>query len=643
MQMGFFVSGSPLDTEFRLFRTKHHDSVPLLTYSAFACYRAVLVGRLYYRNDLLVTSKAGLPSQFFEECRTNDAALAIGAYLQCSHQGLARLEGDFALVVWDGKENQLVGCRDPFGGYPLFWVKHDGVVALSTMLNPLLDLLSRRSINVEHLADFIISATAGNERAGEECAYEQVHRVLPGNVVSLNVCTGRVIRNVYWKWLDRIVDPGTSRLEDIALQYRKLLHQAVRERIRGPTAAHLSGGMDSTSIFLIALECIHSGVGEPPLHALSLVYERLPELSRERPYIESVLNAGTRGLVAHRIVADDLLDFDSFDDPPFHDEPWAGLRCVETERALTGVAIESGAGTILTGRGGDDLLVMLPYYLADLLRTGRFRSAWKESCKWGRTSGMSPWRVLYPFGIANLFPAWRQSLVGRMLVSGTQRRLRRQDEWSIPPWIYPSFARQYSLRARAFENAQRIYRRCGSTPLSISLDSVERRAGDVYRWTLAAPYGVSMSHPFLDPRVVCFSLGMQTRLTPCPGQVKPVLAEAMRDVLPENIRSRRDKRSFNQVYYLGLSRNLSRLQAMIMSAPIDDLGMIDKGTLIRGLQEAALGVADPRRLQGLNLTLSLIRWLSMQAEWHGRPRYWSQIVWANSKRLRENGLSNTAS
>jgi len=78
---------------------------------------------------------------------------------------------------------------------------------------------------------------------------------------------------------------------------------------------------------------------------------------------------------------------------------------------------------------------------------------------------------------------------------------------------------------------------------------------------------------------------------------------------------------------------------MIISAPIDDLGMMDKGTLIRGLQEAALGVADPRKLQGLNLTLSLIRWLSMQAEWQARPPYSSQLVWANSERVRENGIS----
>ena len=54
---------------------------------------------------------------------------------------------------------------------------------------------------------------------------------------------------------------------------------------------------------------------------------------------------------------------------------------------------------------------------------------------------------------------------------------------------------------------------------------------------------------------------------------------------------------------------------MIATAPIDDLGMIDKEMLVRSVEEAALGVADPRKLQRLNLTLSLIAWLSAQPRW----------------------------
>jgi asparagine synthase (glutamine-hydrolysing) len=92
----------------------------------------------------------------------------------------------------------------------------------------------------------------------------------------------------------------------------------------------------------------------------------------------------------------------------------------------------------------------------------------------------------------------------------------------------------------------------------------------------------------------------------------------MRGVLPEHIRTRRDKRSFNEVYYLGLSRNLVGLREMILQAPIEDFGMIEKDILIRCLEEAALGAVGPRRLQRLNLTLSLITWLSLQSVWQSR-------------------------
>ena len=59
------------------------------------------------------------------------------------------------------------------------------------------------------------------------------------------------------------------------------------------------------------------------MHALSLVYDRFPCLARERPYLESALEQP--GLTPHRINGDEVLDFDSFDTAPAHDEPCPGL------------------------------------------------------------------------------------------------------------------------------------------------------------------------------------------------------------------------------------------------------------------------------------------------------------------------------
>jgi asparagine synthase (glutamine-hydrolysing) len=105
-----------------------------------------------------------------------------------------------------------------------------------------------------------------------------------------------------------------------------------------------------------------------------------------------------------------------------------------------------------------------------------------------------------------------------------------------------------------------------------------------------------------------------------------VLGEAMADILPDSIRNRRRKGHFNEVYYLGLARNLKRLEAMIRQAPIDDLGMLDKHVLIRCLQEAALGGAGVRPLHRFNLTLSLLKWLCMQDEWWRLPRPATAII-----------------
>jgi asparagine synthase (glutamine-hydrolysing) len=97
--------------------------------------------------------------------------------------------------------------------------------------------------------------------------------------------------------------------------------------------------------------------------------------------------------------------------------------------------------------------------------------------------------------------------------------------------------------------------------------------------------------------------------------MKPVLAEAMRDLLPECIRNRRYKGHFNEVYYLGLARNVPSLERMIREAPLDDLEMFDTGNLIQSLQEASFAGVNPRQLQRLDFTLALIKWLGMHEAW----------------------------
>jgi asparagine synthase (glutamine-hydrolysing) len=434
--------------------------------------------------------------------------------------------------------------------------------------------------------------------------------VLPGCIAVFHLASGKVEHRRYWDWLQRRVDPGTDDVAELGEQFLDRLRAAVGERMRGRTAAHVSGGMDSTAIALIARDCLQ---GREPLHALSLVYDRLPYLARELPYVESALGQG--GLAPHRINGDDVLDFDGCGTAPAHDEPCQGLmRLCAADQALTDAAAREGVATIMTGFGADDLFSMQPFHLTELLRAGRLWTAWSEASRWARSSNCNVWDLLRPCGLANLLPAWSRIGVGNWLRGG-YARWGRNTEWTIAPWVRPDFARRMELRERSVANLRRTYYACRPVRLSVALSSIHMYQDCFSRLNLAAPHGIVLTHPFLDPRVFSLGLGALTRVRPEPGAQKPVLAAAMRGILPECILNRPSKGHFNEAYYMGLSRNLPRLEALVEQAPVDDLGFLDKGSLLDCLQRAALGNAgDAGALMHLTGTLSLLLWLTQQRQ-----------------------------
>jgi asparagine synthase (glutamine-hydrolysing) len=628
MRPGFCVLSCDQDVEFRFYGAPGSDRSALVTFCQFAGDAAAFMGRLYYRDDLLSRLDIGPEDGLGRQCRSNDAALALAAYRKLGSKGLAALEGDYALVIWDAGERRLIGLRDPLGGYPLFWSETKGTLALGTSLRPLLDLLPQRSLDQGYLAEFL--ARPGcyvEEHVTERCAFQGVRRVLAGTLLSARLPAGTVERHAYWNWREHMVAPGTNRLEDLGSQYGDLLRRAVRERLGECTASHLSGGMDSTTVALMAREWLAAHAGAPPLHALSLVYQRLPGLAREAPYLESVLSQD--GLVAHRVPADELLNFDCFADAPLHEEPWSSLMGMGTDRALVDAAVRAGATTVLTGHGADHLLTAQPFHLTDLLRRGRLRQAWRTAARWARAENCSVWQMLCPYGIRNLLPVWASDGLGTWLRGG-YARWKNQGDYTIPPWILPGFARRHGLRHLALDNLRHTYRACRPTGLSAALAAIGHRTGDCSRWYLAAPRGVALAHPYLDTRVVGFCLGLQRDIEPEPGHHKPLLAEATRGLLPDAIRNRSRKGHFNEVYFLGLGRNLPQLEALVYQAPVEDLGLVDKQVLLRCLHQAAVGIAcGAAGLDRLHLTLALLKWLTMLRDWPRNTESPTQVIRMN--------------
>jgi asparagine synthase (glutamine-hydrolysing) len=615
MQSGFTVECSSEDLTLKIYGPPQPGPRSLVGFVRRDGCCLVLMGRLYYREEL----REGLPTPRGPAAADADADLALAAYLDRGVAGIERLEGDYSLVLWDGRERLLLGSRDAMGGFPLFWVRTGGRVVLGTGLRPLVDRLPARRLNLDYLAEHLMLPRADmQEPPGEGCVYEGVRRLPVGSLIAIRLPHGRVEQRTCFDWLDRVVDPGTDRLEELAEQLSDVFRPAVWERVRGRTAAQLSGGMDSSCVALVARDWLEWGGGERPLHTISVVHRGHPAVAPETPYIAAAL-AGQPGLRAHRLSGDALAQYNALLAPPAHDEPCSALLSMGIDRATTAAAASVGAETLLTGLGGDEVADVPPYHIADLLRAGRVAAAWGEARRWGAATNGGARGLFRRFGIGPVLPGWLRGGLGAALHGGRVSWLK-QAEGTVPPWIRRGFARDQQLHRRALEHVRSSQQRDCPAGVSALLASIRARAGEGCRRFLGAPEGIMIAHPFLDPRVICLALGIRTRFRQSPGRTKPLLAEAMRGVLPEKIRRRERNGRADASRFAGLAENLPALETMIRHSPVDDLEILDKRVLVDCLRRAAAGVGhSPAGALRLGTTLSLLAWLSQEGRQEPLP------------------------
>jgi asparagine synthase (glutamine-hydrolysing) len=597
METGFSVRVS--DGRFDLVQRTQRASRHMVGTAEGPGTKLVLFGRLYYRDDLRQRLAGRDLSDRSPINGDLDAALALRWYLAAGPGGFDRLEGDYALAVWDAGCRQLVLARDPLGGFPLFYaVTPSGVVA-DTSLARL--RLPSAILDGEYLADCLIVGGSVSEIGSDRTVWSGVRRVRPGTAIIWDNGTTSTVR--FWSWIDRVERLRTDNPDELAAEVRRRLTAAVAERLDVTTACHLSGGLDSTAVAYLAADQV-AGTGRP-LHAVSVVYAALGTLQSERPYVDDALK-WRGGLVPHLVQGDSLLDFDGFSDAPALDEPYPGLWRLPMDQATLVAAQEAGAGVLMTGIGGDELFEAFPYHLADLVRQGRVFTAWREAVTWARHLQLNVWDVLYPFGVLNAWPVWsRLGWGARLYPSGD---LSRANEWKLPDWLLPRFALRYGVRERVAAGLRDQYARCQRTPLSMAAWTVERRSGNVVGWALGVDAGLTVVHPMLDPRVVTLGFGLHDALPPVPGHLKPLLRHAVADLLPPSVLTRRTKGHFNELFYRGLARNLPLLEQLVRSPAADAIEMIDPPRFLATLKKAVVGALGVRPLHFAVTALTILHW-----------------------------------
>lgn len=502
----------------------------------------------------------------------SDLELVLAALDRAGEGCLPQLLGDFAFVCWDARAQKLLAVRDAFGVKPLFRRAAPGLQLFSSEIEP---LRQEDAYDLDYIADYLIGENVGIDAT----IWRGVTAVGAGSVVRQRGTVQSSER--YWRVEEHVPAEHGDEAGNSA-RFRELLEEAVRLRVDDPdrTWAHLSGGLDSSSIVALSNARGAGGVANTVT-----VVDSLGD-GDERVYSDAVVQK-------YQLRNEQVRDYWAWQDdgeaPPETDQPSPLYPFFARDRRVWNVVRSGGGRVLLSGMGADHYLYGSLDYITDLAVRGRIRDALSEVTMWSVATRQSFWRV------------GRRYLVDPFVS-------RAANAVQPPAWLVDAGRSTYERAAVRRATGGRFAQRISAT--------VNRLPAWIERW----PYGaeIEMRYPFLYRPLVEHSLRLPARQRVRPNERKWILRHAMRDVLPEQVRTRTTKGGIDARILWSLHREKSRLDALLRDPLLAQLGCIDASALRNAVDDARRGV----RVNTVQLftALSLETWLSVRnGAWAAAP------------------------
>ncbi len=174
----------------------------------------------------------------------SDTETILAAYLKWGDDAWLRLEGMYAVAIWDKHAKNLVLARDPLGIKPLFFTEQAGGIAFASEITALRDLPNHRfELNEDGVDDFFCFG----HTLPPQTIFKQVRPLEPGHVLHVGAVGRPAIRRFWQARLN--VQEGISEADWIERTRAELLRTVKEHQLSDvPVGAFVSGGVDSGAI-----------------------------------------------------------------------------------------------------------------------------------------------------------------------------------------------------------------------------------------------------------------------------------------------------------------------------------------------------------------------------------------------------------
>ena len=179
----------------------------------------------------------------------SDTEVIIKAYEEYGLEAIGKLNGMFAFLLYDRRQNRLVAARDHFGIKPLYYTFNGGNLMFASEIKA---LLKHPLVAAMPDYDSIQEYLTFQYVLDYDTFYCGIHKLPPGHYLVTDLSKMRVKLVKYWE-PDFTVD--THHTEEYFIDtLRQLLRETINMQLRSdvPLGAYLSGGMDSSTVAILA-------------------------------------------------------------------------------------------------------------------------------------------------------------------------------------------------------------------------------------------------------------------------------------------------------------------------------------------------------------------------------------------------------
>lgn len=441
----------------------------------------------------------------------SDTEVIVHLYEEEGDGLFSLLNGMFALVVYDSRNDILLAGRDRVGEKPLVYYESTRELVLASEIKAL-----RRFPGVARDIDDVALGLYLNVMyiPAPHSIFKAVRKLPPASF--LRVSGGCTEIKRYWR--PRIRYASGFRVADFAERFEALFSDAVRRRLIAdvPLGVFLSGGIDSSAV--AAYAAMNSS---GPVKTFTVGFS---DDIDERPYARLVAE---RYHTQHcEILIHDKLE-DVFDEVcKYFDEPFGDSSAIPTY--MISREARKHVKVILTGDGGDELFLGYPAYVSQRYqRTTRLGSAMAKY--WSKV------RLRYwgAEGSGNGVPrpaserAKRHWIQTRMIFTDDEvRRLLSKRDWNFREWYEAD---------RWLE-----FLECDPLAFASEYDLNYYLPGDLLKKVDMASMSASLEcrAPFLDHRLIEMSMEIPQSEKIKGDELKRLLKIVLRDYLPPQILER---------------------------------------------------------------------------------------------------------